>query len=201
LETLIVARHALAGSNRDGLASCAVPGPELTPEGIEQAGRLQDALAAAQVELGVATELRRTQETLEIAFAGRDIPTIVVPELDEIDFGSFDGRLLDDYRAWAASEPPTVPAPGGGESRAEAAARFARGLRRVLRRPEATVLLVGHALSLRYILDGARGLVPAARIAPVEHALAHRLTRSEALAAAELLEAWSRSPMFRPSPD
>jgi hypothetical protein len=74
-------------------------------------------------------------------------------------------------------------------------------LRRVLERPERTVLFVGHALSLRYILDAARGLVPAARMAPVEHAVVHRLESDEAARAAALLEDWSRSPAFRPLPD
>jgi broad specificity phosphatase PhoE len=201
VETLFLARHALAGSNRDGLASCAIPGEGLTPEGIEQAARLAAALASEPIELGAATELRRTQETLCHALADRRVPQIVVPELDEIHFGSFDGGRLDDYRAWAAAEPPTVPAPGGGESRADAAARFARGVRRLLARSERTVLFVGHALSLRYVLDAARGLVPAARMAPVEHAVAHRLRADEARAAAWLLEDWSRSPSFRPPPD
>ena len=75
------------------------------------------------------SELRRTQETLELALAGRAIPRIVVPELNEIHFGRYDGGPLDDYRAWAWSEPPDVRAPGNGESRADGAARYARGLR------------------------------------------------------------------------
>lgn len=200
MERLILARHALAGSNRDGLASCSIPGPELTPEGIEQARRLGESLASEPIALGVATSMRRTQETLELALDGRAVTRLVVPELDEIRYGSFDGGLLDDYRAWARSEPPTVRAPGGGDSRADAAARYARGLRLVLERPEPVVLLVGHALLLRYLLDGARGLVPAALITPVEHATPYELSAEEALAAADLLDGWSRSPAFRPPP-
>ena len=144
--------------------------------------------------------MRRTQETLEIALDGRDVPRLDVPELDEIRYGSFDGGLLDDYRAWARSEPPTVRAPGGGESRADVAARYSRGLRVVLERPERVVLLVGHALALRYVLDAARGLVPAPLITPVEHATAYEVSADEARAAADLLEDWSRSPAFRPPP-
>ena len=199
-ERLFLTRHALAGSNRDGLASAAVPGPALTPEGVEQARRLGEALASEPIAVGVATSMRRTQETLEIALEGRDVPRVVVPELDEIRYGSFDGGLLEDYRTWARSEPPTVRAPGGGESRADAAARYAAGLRRVLERPEPVVLVVGHALALRYVLDGARGLVPAPLITPVDHATPYELSADEARTAAELLEDWSRSPAFRPPP-
>jgi broad specificity phosphatase PhoE len=198
VERLLLARHALAGSNRDGLASCAIPGPGLTAEGAEQATQLGEALAAEPIALGVASSMRRTQETLERALAGRQVERVVVPELDEIRYGSFDGGLLDDYRVWARSEPPIVRAPGGGESRADVAARYARGFRRVLERPEAVVLLVGHALALRYLLDAAHGLVPAPLITPVEHATAYELSADAARGAVELLEAWSRSPAFRP---
>jgi broad specificity phosphatase PhoE len=198
MRTVFLARHALAGSNRDGLAACTAPGLGLTPEGVEQARRLGELLAGEEIELGVATEHLRTQETLELALAGRDVPTIVLPELNEIHFGSFDGGLLVDYRAWAGAEPPSLRAPGGGESRADAAARYARGLTIVLDRPEGAALVVGHALAVRYVLDAAEGLVPAALMAsPVEHALPHRLDVAELGRAAELLEEWSRAPVFR----
>jgi probable phosphoglycerate mutase len=198
LHTLLLTRHALAGSNRDGLASCAPPGEGLTPDGIAQARRLGAMLAEEQVALGVASELRRTQETLEHALDGRDVRMIVVPELNEVHFGGFDGGPLAAYRAWAGAEPPDLPAPGGGESRAQAAARYAHGLRVVLARPEETALVVGHALAVRYVLDAAEGLVPAALMAePVEHAWLHRLAAAEIEAAADLLEDWSRAPRFR----
>jgi probable phosphoglycerate mutase len=194
---IVLARHALAGSNRRGIASSVVPGDGLTPEGVEQARRLAELLPGDEIEVGVSSALTRTQQTLAIALEGCDVPTVVVEELNEIRFGSFDGGLLDTYRAWAAAHPPTEQAPGGGESRADAAARFARGLRRVLERPERTILVVGHALVLRYVLDAAEGLAPAPLLTPIEHALPYRLGRSGLERAAELLEAWSREPRFR----
>lgn len=197
MDKLILARHGLAGSNRDGIASCVVPGEGLVPEGVEQARALRALLAGKGISLAATTELARTQETLALALEGRDVPTIFVPELNEIDFGAFDGGQLDTYRGWAASRPPGVGAPGGGESRADAAARFARGLRSLLGRDEKIVLFVGHALMLRYTLDAAAGLVPAARMAPVEHAYPYRLDRAEVERAAELLEEWSLAPAFR----
>lgn len=197
MDSLILVRHALAGSNLDGTASGAVPGEGLTPEGVAQARTLAQALAGEEISLGVATELARTQETLALVLDGRDVPGLVVPDLNEIDFGSFDGGELEAYRSWAAAHDPTTVAPGGGESRAQAAVRFARGLRVLIERPEPTVLLVGHALALRYVLDAASGLVPAARMAPVEHAVPYRLRVREAIGAAQLLEAWSRAPRFR----
>ena len=194
---LVLARHALAGSNRDGVASCTVPGEGLTEEGVEQARALGIELAGVDIALAATTELARTQETLRLALDGRDVPTLIVPELNEIRFGSFDGGLLDTYRAWAAAQSPSEQAPGGGESRSDAAARFASGLRALLALDGDTVLLVGHALALRYVLDAAEGLAPAALMRPVAHAHPHSLERNEVERAAELLEEWSLAPQFR----
>ncbi|MDQ3425047.1 MAG: histidine phosphatase family protein [Actinomycetota bacterium] len=200
-ERVFLARHALARSNERGLASYAAPGEGLTPEGIAQARRLGGSLVGEEIALGVATELRRTQETLDAALEGRYVPRIVVSELNEIHFGSFDGGLLSAYREWAGAEAPGLPAPGGGESRAQAAARYATGLRLLLARPEESALVIGHALAVRYIVDAAEGLVPAPlMLAPVEHALSHRLTADELEAAVELLEEWSLDPRFRDPP-
>ena len=195
---MLIARHGLAGSNRDGLAACTAPGVGLTEEGVEQAEQLGELLVDEPIDLGVATEHLRTQETLERALEGREIPRLVVPELNEIHFGSYDGGLLAEYRMWAGAQPPGLRAPGGGESRADAAARYARGLRIVLARSERVALVIGHALAIRYLLDAARGLAPAALMAsPVEHAVPHRLSAEAVERAAGLLAAWSAEPRFR----
>jgi len=198
VETLLLARHAFAASNSGGgTASCTPPGGGLTPEGVDQGRRLGEALSDVHIDLGVSTEMRRTQETLELALAGRGVPRIVVAELNEIHFGLYDGGPLDDYRAWAWTEPPDVRAPGNGESRADGAARYARGLRTLLDRPEPVVLAIGHALSIRYVVDAGHGLVPAARMAPVPHAEPFRFSADEVEQAASLLERWSAAPRFR----
>jgi broad specificity phosphatase PhoE len=154
-------------------------------------------LADEPISLAATTEFARTQETVALALDGHDARVIVVPELNEIDFGDFDGGPLDVYRAWAAARSPSERAPGGGESRADAAARFARALDVLLARGEETILLVGHALMIRYALDASAELVPAARMAPVEHAYPYPLERVDVERAAELLASWSLEPAFR----
>jgi probable phosphoglycerate mutase len=198
VERLLLARHAASVSNREGVAQSSLPGEGLTPQGVEQARQLGEDLAHEAIDVGVATDLLRTQETLALALDGRDVPRLLVSEFNEIHFGKFDGGPLEAYRAWASSHRPMVEAPGHGESRVDAARRYAIGLHELLERTETTVLLVGHALALRYILDGAHGLVPAPLITPVDHATAYELSADEARAAAGVLEAWSRAPAFRP---
>jgi broad specificity phosphatase PhoE len=197
MRELLLVRHGFAGSNRDGVASCEVPGEGLTDRGIEQARALGHALASEPIAVAMTSRLARTQETLALALEGRDVPVVVGAELDEIHFGAFDGVPVATYRAWAASHPPDEPPGSGGESRAEAAARFAGAARVVLARPEEQVLVVGHALAIRYVVDAAAGLVPAARMAPIEHATPHRLAHEDLERAASLLEAWSDAPRFR----
>ena len=115
MESMLLVRHAFAGSNRDRIASCAVPGEGLTSEGVEQARLLATRFADQEIALGVASELARTQETLELVLGGRAVRRLVVGDLNEIEFGSFADGPLDEYRVWAASHSPAEPAPGGGE--------------------------------------------------------------------------------------
>jgi len=199
VRTLILARHGEAGSNDRGIVSGTPPGDDLTAAGREQAALLDRALAGIEVDLGVATEFRRTQETLELALGGRRVPRIVMPEFNEIRFGAFDGGPLVVYREWAWSEEPDLRPPGDGESRAEVAARIARGLDMLLDGSAQEILLVGHALPVRYVIDAADGRFPAAKIEPVEHATLHRLTADAVTTAAETLRSWSRAPRFRDS--
>ena len=119
-------------------------------------------MAHEPIQLGAATRLRRTQETLELALGGRDVERVVVPGLDEIAFGAYEGGPLAEYRTWAWASEPDVLCPGGGESRVAAAERIAEALRTLLERPEEAILAVSHALPIRYVLDAADGCFPAA---------------------------------------
>jgi len=196
MERLVLARHALAASNEDETVSGVAPGLGLTAAGIEQARALGRALSDVPLDLAVVTEFRRTQETADLALEGRDVPRLVVPELNEVDFGRFEGGLLSAYREWAWAAPADELCPGGRESRGHAAERYGRGFEVVLDRPEAAILAVTHAVPIRYVLDAAEGRPPTARIAPVAHAEAVVLAADSVCAAVETLRAWAASPAF-----
>lgn len=200
MEALILARHGHAISNADERVSGAPPGEGLSALGREQAGALAHALAGETIGLGVATELLRAQETLVLALSGRGVRTTVDAGLNEIRFGSFEGGPLADYRAWAWSHGPEEACPGGGESRAAAATRFAAALEALLARPQHTVLAVSHAVPIRYVLDAAAHQTPSARVRPVPHAEPYRLSRATVEAAAATLRAWASAPRFADTP-
>lgn len=200
MNLLILARHAHAASNVGDVVNAVPPGEGLSPAGVEEARALGRALAAVSIDLGASSRLLRARETLALALAGRETPCVVEPLLDEIGFGSFEGGSLADYRRWAWAHEAGADCPGGGESRAGAAARLADGLEALLRRPEETVLAVSHGLPVRYVVDAAEGRIPAQRLDPVPQATPYRLERPSVERAAATLIAWAEAPVFEDAP-
>jgi broad specificity phosphatase PhoE len=197
VQTVILARHAeskfsVRRTCNGDPATC----EGLTDEGREQARALGRLLADDPIDLCVTTEFRRAQETADIALEGRDVARLVLPELNDIGFGRFEGALLDEYRRWALTAPPDEIGPGGGESRAAAATRFARGYRTVLERPEPVALVVCHALPIRYLLSALIERDPTAVVEPVAYAEPHRFSAAQVGRAVERLERWGERPAW-----
>jgi len=193
---LLAARHgeselsAQALVNGDPGVAC-----PLTELGRTQARALGTALADERIDLCAVTEFERVRETAELALAGRDVPFLVVPELNDPRYGEFEGGSIVAYRAWAWSRGP-LDAPAGGEHRGEIAGRYARGLRILAGRPEDTVLLVAHSLPLAYLRDAAAGTAPRSRMDMVDYAQVLRLGAAEVEQAVGVLEAWASAPAF-----
>jgi phosphoserine phosphatase len=192
VETAILVRHGESEfSVRAAVSSDPAVACPLTAEGREQARALGRTLAAESIDLCVVTEFERTRQTAELALAGRGVPTVVVPELNDPRAGRFEGGPLDEFRAWAWNHGSADEPPGGGESRLAVAQRLALGYRFVLERPEATVLVVGHALPMAYALGGATP-----RIDLLEYVRPYPLGRDELEAAVGRLEAWAAAPTW-----
>ena len=197
LKRVLLARHGESDLSARGLTN---GDPRvaniLTERGREQARRLGELLAPEPIDLCVTSEFERARETAAIALAGREVPRLVLPQLNDIRFGRFEGGALDDYRAWAHAHGPDEEAPGGGESRAETIRRYVTGYRTILQRPERVILLVAHALPIRYALDAVAGRLPAARIEKIPYAEPFPLTAAELTAAVERLEQWTLAPAW-----
>ena len=198
MDEVILARHgesqlSVVGTvNGDPAVVCA-----LTETGEEQARRLGNVLAGVELDLCVTSEFERTRQTADIALAGRDVPRLALPELNDVRFGRFEGGTLADYREWAAANEPTIEAPGGGESRSGTVTRYVSAYRTILARPERTVLVIAHGLPIRYVLNALDELDPAPLVEQVSYADPYRLTAGELELAVDRLARWSKTPVWR----
>src|SRR5712691_6639908 len=195
MEEIILARHGESEfSVRGTMNGDPATAVRLTEAGREQARRLGRLLAGERIDLCVTSEFGRAAETADLALGGRDVPRLVLAELNDIQVGDFEGGSLAEYRAWAGAQDPVALPPGGGESRADTVRRYVRAYRTLLARPEETVLVVAHGLPIRYVVNAAAGRPPAPLLDPVEYAEPYRLAAAELEEAVSELEAWSAAP-------
>ena len=196
MNRVFLARHAESEFSVRGLTN---GDPEievaLTEAGRAQARLLGEHLAATEIDLCAVSEFQRAQETADLALEGRDVPRLVLAELNDIRFGEFEGRLLADYRAWARAHGPEDEVPGG-ENRAESVVRYVAGFRAILARPERTILVVAHSLPIRYALNAAAGGLPKPAMEQVPYAEPFPLTAAELTEAVKRLETWSLAPAW-----
>jgi probable phosphoglycerate mutase len=197
MELSLLARHAESEYSVKGLVNGdPAVSVGLTPAGRRQARALGAALAGEEVDLCIVTEFPRTQETADLALHERSTPRLVVPELNDPDYGDFEGLQLEDYRAWVAEHGSRVGIPGSTESRLDLVRRYARGFRTVLARPERTVLSVLHSLPLAYMVAALDGRDPAPRMDLVGYAELMRVEAPALERAVARLEAWSGAPTW-----
>ena len=70
------------------------------------------------IDLCVTSEFERTRQTADLALEGRDVPRLVVPELNDPLYGSYEGGALEDVPLVGRLAPASDDeVPGGGESR------------------------------------------------------------------------------------
>ena len=157
MELYVLTRHGESTLNFENRINGdpAVP-VALTENGREEARLLGRQVDHVRLDLCVCTRFSRTRETAEIALAGRDVPIEVEPLLDDIDVGELEGLPLGDYRAWKREHTRRDPFPAG-ESLDAAALRFTQAFRKLLERPETSVLVVTHEIPLRYAINAADG--------------------------------------------
>ena len=161
-------------------------------------GRAQARLLGEQagpVDLAAHSSFPRARETAALAWPAT--PLLEVPDLGEFSFGSFEGsRWADGFDEWVAGSEPDAGAPGGGESRVEAARRFVRGYRALLARPEERVAAIAHGATVAYVLLALEGKSPVRVLAGVEQARPFTIAAADLERALDLIDAWAASPAF-----
>jgi broad specificity phosphatase PhoE len=155
LRLFVFARHAESAANAADVLNTNPSQPvALTERGRTQARALGAQLAGLHVDLAVGTRLLRTQQTIDLALAGRPVPTLIEPGFDEIRAGDLDGARIEAYWSWMDQHTAGDRLPHG-ESIDDALRRYAGALRRLLARKEKVTLVVIHEIALRYIAAAA----------------------------------------------
>ena len=196
MENAILARHGETEINVRGTVNGdPAVAVALTDRGREQARRLGGLIADEPIELCVTSEFGRVIETADLALGGRDVPRLVLPELNDVRYGEYEGRSFDDYLAWARSAQPEDVVTGG-ESRAQIARRYVRAFRTILARPERVVLVVTHGLPIEYVRNAVAELDPTPVLDPAPFAEPYRLDAETLGRAIDRLEAWCAAPAW-----
>lgn len=147
----------------------------LTERGREQAHALADLVASEQIDAVYTSPLSRARETAEIVAARAGLEPVALPELREVDTGSWSGlsradveaRFPDGFTRWRS---------GGsgwedGETYEEMAERVIGALRTIAEdHPDGRVLVISHGGPIRAIHAAAEGLAikDYRRLKPVE---------------------------------
>src|ERR671938_213619 len=98
MERAILARHGESEfSARRYVNGDVTVAVALTERGVDEARRLGEEIAGDEIDVCVTSEFERTKQTAEIALAGRDVPRIVIPELNDPRYGEYEGGPLDAY--------------------------------------------------------------------------------------------------------
>jgi probable phosphoglycerate mutase len=197
MERALLVRHAESIFSARGITNGRIDVRcPLSARGVAQARALAQDLADEDIDLCATSELQRTRQTADIALADRAVARIVVPELNDPLYGRYESGPLDAYIAWALANDSATEPPGGGEQRQELVARYAAGFRRLLGRPERTILIVTHSLPAAYVLMARAGRDPAPKVPLVAYAKIHVISAHELAHAVGRLEGWCAAPTW-----
>jgi broad specificity phosphatase PhoE len=157
VELYVISRHAESTLNLENRINGDPDVPvALTEKGREEAALLGQQLRHVPIEVCIHTRFLRTRDTAAIALEGRNVPFEVEQLFDDVKVGDLEGQTVADYHAWKRKHTRSDPFPGG-ESLDDAARRYARAFRKLVERPETSILVVAHEIPLRYAINAADG--------------------------------------------
>ena len=162
MTTILLARHGESDWNRDQRWQGHADRP-LTDLGREQARALADRLAATELDAVYSSDLERARETAAIVAEPHQLPLKELPDLREVDVGSWSGltraeaeeRFPNAFRRWTE---------GGegwddGETYEQLSERVVGAVLAIAaRHPRDRVLLVAHGGSIRAVHAAALGV-------------------------------------------
>lgn len=148
---IVFETHATTEDNERGHATGWLPG-RLSERGRAQARELGDRRRGDGITAVFASDLRRSIETVEIAFQGTSVPVLLDWRLRECDYGELNGSPRDEVHTPDRTTYLDVPYPGGESWRA-AVSRVAAVLDDLPSRwAGGRILVIGH-VATRWALD------------------------------------------------
>ncbi len=128
----------------------------LSETGRAQCAALQPTISQIQWASAWTTRFPRTKESLSLIAPELLDGATEVPLLDDINVGVFDGRPIDEFRAWR-HEHGQGAAPTNGESMVQAVERYAHGLLFLLQEAPRPALVILHDQPIRYVMNAQAG--------------------------------------------
>ena len=186
MDDVVFVRHGESQTAAAGVVGGDAP---LTESGRGQARATGRALAERPFDVCLTSPARRARETAALVLDGLETVQTVLPELADIDFGTFSSGPLQEYRQWIAAHDPATQPPDG-ESRVETLRRFCGAYHLLLERPEAHLLVIAHGLTLSALTDDP----PQPSVAGVPYGSTVDLTHDELATAVARLERWCEAP-------
>jgi broad specificity phosphatase PhoE len=197
MERALLVRHGESVFGERGLATAEVDVRcPLSERGAAQARALAEDISGEDIDLCVTSELERTRQTADIALAQRPVRRIVLAELNDPLYGSYEGGPIDAYLEWAHANDSVTEPPGGGEGRRTIVARYAAGFRKILDRPERAIFVVAHSLPIAYVQMALAGRDPDPHVPVVEYATTYAVSDAELRRAIGRLETWCEAPTW-----
>jgi probable phosphoglycerate mutase len=124
----------------------------LNATGRAQAQALADELADEPIDAVYSSDLARAHETARLVAATHGLPVVVLPELREKDFGTWEGLTDDEVRVRFPDASPGGRW-GDGETYEQMSSRVVAALQRIAsQHPDGRVLVVAHGGPVRAVL-------------------------------------------------
>lgn len=95
---VVILRHGTTELNKQGIIQGSSVDPSLSEDGRAYAEKAAKNFDPSQFDVIYASPLKRAQETARI-FVGDDTPIKTDKRLEELDYGSWDGNPVSDYRS------------------------------------------------------------------------------------------------------
>ena len=150
-------RHAQTLHNKKGKVFSGVSDVLLSSEGEKEALRWKNSPLFENVRRVYITPLKRTHQTADFIF-DKSIERIVIPSLEEMNFGEYEGRVLDEesetdpvFRLWM-NDPESLVFPSGDSFKEHAEEAFSAFKEIAENETAEEIAIVSHRTTIRLIL-------------------------------------------------